>query len=76
MSLKIHEIRQDHTGARLSGLFDGEPFHLVAEGGKWLFRTAKGWTHAEEALNIASTSEARSAAYGAVAQFRNAHRFA
>lgn len=75
MSLKIQQVEHDRNGtAKMSGLFDGEPFRLFVEGGKWLFRTAKGWTHAQDALQPSSTAEARSFAYGAVASFRNEHK--
>lgn len=77
MSLKIDEIRTDHAdGTQMSGLFDGEPFRLFVDGGKWLFRTAKGWTHIEDAHSADSLAEARNFAYSAVANFRMQNRMA
>lgn len=76
MSLKIQRVEHDQDGtAKMSGLFDGEPFRLFVEGGRWLFKTARGWTHAQDASEPDSLAEARSCVYGAVANFRYEHKF-
>lgn len=75
MAIKIHEFHPDENGHMTAhGIFDGEPFRLLADGAGWLMRVATGQAQAVPANDVSSRTEARSAIYAAVARLRESQK--
>lgn len=74
MALKISEMALLDGRAKMKGVLDDKPFILKGDEGMWRFSTDSGWAHQMPAINMSSLSEARTAAYAAVAAFRNQMR--
>jgi len=71
MAVEIYQLHPDEKGHIIvSGLFDGEPFRLLADKATWMLRFAQGQAVAVPAEDVSSRADARMSIYAAVAHLR------